>query len=66
MSAKYDIERYPAQSGRLIGEDGEIYNLVDLLKDIALKLDEIKPAVPTIPTIESVTSKTDGASIDLS
>ena len=34
---KYDIERYPAQSGSLIGEDGEIYNLVDLLKDIALK-----------------------------
>lgn len=28
-----DIDRYAARSGRIIGEDGEIYNLVDLLKN---------------------------------
>lgn len=30
----YDIDKYPAQSGRVIGEDGQIYNLVDLLKNV--------------------------------
>src|SRR5690554_5231756 len=29
----YDIDRYPARSGRIIGEDGQIYNLVDLLQN---------------------------------
>lgn len=29
----YDIDLYPSQSGRIIGEDGETYNLVDLLKN---------------------------------
>jgi len=29
----YDIERYPARSGRIIGEDGQVYNLVDLLQN---------------------------------
>lgn len=28
----YDIEKYPARSGRVIGEDGKLYNIVDLLK----------------------------------
>lgn len=28
----YDIDKYPAQSGRVIGEDGETYNLVDLMQ----------------------------------
>src|SRR5690606_13302879 len=28
----YNIDRYPARSGRIIGEDGETYNLVDLLR----------------------------------
>ena len=27
----YDIESYSPRSGRVIGEDGELYNLVDLL-----------------------------------
>lgn len=27
------IDNYPARSGRIIGEDGEIYNLVDLLQN---------------------------------
>lgn len=30
----YEIERYPAKSGRVIGEDGKVYNLVDLLKSM--------------------------------
>src|SRR5690606_3651955 len=30
----YDIERYPARSGRIIGEDGQVYNLVDLLRNV--------------------------------
>ena len=30
----YNPDAYPARSGRLIGEDGEIYNLVDLLQNI--------------------------------
>ena len=29
----YDIDRYPARSGRIIGEDGQLYNLVDLLQN---------------------------------
>lgn len=29
----YNPNNYPARSGRLIGEDGEIYNLVDLLQN---------------------------------
>lgn len=29
----YDIDRYPARSGRIIGEDGQVYNLVDLLQN---------------------------------
>ena len=29
----YDIDRYPARSGRIIGEDGQIYNLVELLQN---------------------------------
>ena len=28
----YDIEKYPARSGRVIGEDGKLYNIVDLLQ----------------------------------
>lgn len=28
----YDIDKCPAQSGRVIGEDGEVYNLVDLMQ----------------------------------
>src|SRR5690606_36986173 len=27
------IDRYPARSGRIIGEDGQLYNLVDLLQN---------------------------------
>lgn len=30
-----DIDKYAPQTGRVIGEDGQIYNLVDLLKGIA-------------------------------
>src|SRR5690606_22240166 len=29
----YDIDRYPARSGRIIGEDGQIYNLDELLQN---------------------------------
>ena len=29
---QYDIEAYMPQTGRIIGEDGRAYNLVDLLK----------------------------------
>jgi len=29
----YDIEKYPAQSGRVIGEDGQLYNIVELLQN---------------------------------
>jgi len=29
----YDVDRYPARSGRIIGEDGQLYNLVDLLQN---------------------------------
>lgn len=29
----YNIDRYPARSGRIIGEDGQLYNLVDLLQN---------------------------------
>src|SRR5690606_12156462 len=29
----YDIDRYPARSSRIIGEDGQIYNLVDPLQN---------------------------------
>src|SRR5690606_40411204 len=29
----YDIDRYPARSGRISGEDGQLYNLVDLLQN---------------------------------
>src|SRR5690606_2172220 len=29
----YDVDRYPARSGRIIGEDGQPYNLVDLLQN---------------------------------
>lgn len=28
----YDINKYPAESGRVIGEDGKVYNLADLLQ----------------------------------
>lgn len=28
----YDIDKYPAESGRVIGEDGETHNLVDLMQ----------------------------------
>ncbi|MFS8580769.1 MAG: hypothetical protein LOD88_12175 [Novibacillus thermophilus] len=28
----YDIEKYPARSGRVIGEDGQLYNIVELLQ----------------------------------
>lgn len=30
----YDMKNVPAQSGRILGEDGEVYNLVDLLKNV--------------------------------
>ena len=30
----YNIDRYPARSGRIIGEDGKTYNLVDLLRSV--------------------------------
>ena len=33
MSKIYDVENLPAQSGRVLGEDGRVYNLVDLLQD---------------------------------
>lgn len=59
---EYDINRFPAQSGRIIGEDGQIYNLVDLLKDIA---NGTSSAKPIIPEIEKITPTTDGAFIDL-
>ena len=29
----YNIEDYPARGGRVIGEDGEVYNIVDLLRN---------------------------------
>lgn len=58
----YDINRFPAQSGRIIGEDGKIYNLVDLLQDIARGTSNAKPITPTV---ESVTPTTDGANIEL-
>ena len=32
MDAPYDIEQYTPQTGRFIGEDGKVYNIVDLLK----------------------------------
>lgn len=57
---KYDINRFPAMSGRIIGEDGEIYNLVDLLKDIANGTSNAKPVEPTVT---EVTPTTDGAAI---
>lgn len=28
----YDINLFPARSGRVIGEDGKVYNIVDLLR----------------------------------
>lgn len=28
----YNIDDYPARGGRVIGEDGQVYNLVDLLQ----------------------------------
>jgi len=31
---KYDMSRARATSGRILGEDGEVYNLVDLLKNV--------------------------------
>lgn len=30
----YDMENVPAKSGRILGEDGEVYNLVDLLQNV--------------------------------
>lgn len=58
---QYDIERFPAQSGRLIGEDGKVYNLIDLLKDIANNAGN-KPAKPTV---DKVTTTTSGAIVEL-
>src|SRR5690606_13950266 len=29
----YDIDRYPVRRGRIIWEDGQLYNLVDLLQN---------------------------------
>lgn len=29
----YDMKNVAAQSGRILGEDGEVYNLVDLLRN---------------------------------
>lgn len=29
----YNMKNVPAYSGRILGEDGEVYNLVDLLKN---------------------------------
>lgn len=58
---KYDINRFPAMSGRIIGEDGQVYNLVDLLKDIANGTSDAKPIEPTVtdvtPTIDGATVK---------
>lgn len=59
---EYDINRYPAQSGRIIGEDGKVYNLVDLLRDIAINTGGI---TPESPTIGAVTPTTEGATIEL-
>lgn len=59
---KYDINRFPAMSGRIIGEDGQVYNLVDLLKDIANGTSDAKPIEPTV---SNVTPTTDGASVNL-
>lgn len=55
---RYDINRFPAMSGRIIGEDGQIYNLVDLLKDIANGTSNAKSIEPTVT---EVTPTTDGA-----
>lgn len=59
---EYDINRFPAQSGRIIGEDGKIYNLVDLLKDIANGTSNAKPVTPNVV---SVTPTTGGANVEL-
>lgn len=34
MPKTYDMSNVPAQSGRILGEDGKVYNLVDLLQNV--------------------------------
>lgn len=34
MPKTYDMTNVKARSGRLLGEDGEVYNLVDLLSNL--------------------------------
>lgn len=34
MPKIYDMSNVPAQSGRFLGEDGKVYNIVDLLQDV--------------------------------
>lgn len=58
----YDINRYPAISGRIIGEDGKVYNLVDLLKGIA---DSNGGSFVPEPIIQNVVPETDGATVKL-
>ena len=59
---EYDINRYPAISGRIIGEDGKVYNLVDLLKGIA---DSNGGGFVPEPIIQNVAPETDGATVKL-
>lgn len=33
MSKVYDMKNAAARSGRILGEDGKVYNIVDLLKN---------------------------------
>lgn len=34
MPKTYDMTNVPANSGRILGEDGKVYNLVDLLQNV--------------------------------
>lgn len=34
MPKTYDMTNVPAKSGRILGEDGKVYNLVDLLQEM--------------------------------
>lgn len=74
MSKVYDITNVPAQSGRILGEDGRVYNLVDLLQNVGggngmdpeeyYTKDEVDSRLSQKANASSLASKADQSALD--
>lgn len=72
----YNMKNVPANSGRILGEDGEVYNLVDLLKNVGggnmdpndfytkTEADEIFQPKGDYATVTQVSTKADKSYVD--